>query len=463
MPHRRHAASFRDPAGHVFVQDGTLKRVVTAHGERDYRQLIASGLYERLVRESLLVPHEEERGPRDTDVAAVLVPERIPYISYPYEWSFGQLRDAALLTLRIQQLAMEHGLGLKDASAFNVQFRGASPVFIDTLSFEANDGGPWVAYDQFCRHFVAPLLLMKHVAPDFNRFWKGALDGFSLELASTLLPRRTWLQPGPLLHVHVHARMQRRYAAADGRAPGAPGPAQAPGRKDRKPALVESLRGLVEGLEPARTETEWLRYYEEKSAHYSSAAEASKRRSVDALVRRLAPRLVYDLGGNVGAYARLATEAGAYTVCFDLDPLCVHANHARARRDDDRRMLPLLLDLTNPTPALGVGLRERDSVLDRGRADLAMALALVHHLRITGNVPLRQIAELLSRLGRVVLLEWVPKSDPMAQALLRSRKDTFHDYTDEGLSSALDPFFTIEETVAVADTQRVLLVCRSRA
>jgi hypothetical protein len=452
-------ASFRDPAGYVFDDAGIIKRVVTNYGAADYRQFMSSGLYDALLQDGLLVPHEEIPVPSRSDAAAILIPEKIPYISYPYEWSFGQFRDAALLTLRIQRLAMQHGMSLKDASAFNIQFRGSQPVFIDTLSFEPNDGGPWVAYNQFCRHFLASLLLMGHVSPGFNKFWKASLDGFPLDLTSSLLPKTTYMSFGALLHIHLHARTQKKYEASSGvplkvvLKSGAP---------DRKAALVDSLRAFIGSLRLGQLQTEWLHYYDQKTAHYSTAAEESKKKSVQYALDYVNPKVVYDLGGNIGEYSRLAAVRGSYTVCFDIDPLCVHQNYERARSEKDIRMLPLMLDLTNPSGNFGFGLRERKSIVDRGKADMVMALALIHHLRITGNTPLKLIAQFLAQMGEFILLEYVPKSDIMAQALLRSRKDTFLDYSDDGFRSAFESCFDVVQTLPVAETERSLFLFKRR-
>jgi hypothetical protein len=452
-------ASFRDPAGYVFTQDDIVKRVVTRFGAEEYNRLMTSGLYEELVGKDLLIPHREEQVPADSDVAAVLVPEQIPYISYPYEWSFGQLRDAALLTLEMQDAAMKHGMSLKDASAFNVQFRGSQPVFIDTLSFEENDGGPWVAYGQFCRHFLAPLLLMRHVSPGFNQFWKASLDGFPLDVAAALLPKRTYLSLGTLLHIHLHARSQKKYNAT---AAPLPKSAAAQTGPDRKPALVDSLKSFVRSIRLPDVETEWVHYYSKGLSHYTNAAEASKKATVAEALDRLKPGTVFDIGGNIGEYSRLATARGAYTVCFDIDPLCVHHNYERARSEHDRLILPLMIDLTNPSPTLGFGLTERDSILERANADVVMALAVLHHLRITGNAPLVRIAAFLARLGEHLIIEYVPKSDVMAQKLLRSRKDTFADYTDAGFQDAFGRCFSTEQVIPVAETARSVYVMKRR-
>jgi hypothetical protein len=450
--------SFRDPAGYVFRDDGVYKRVVTPYGSADYDLLKSSGLYQKLVDESLLVSHAEEPG-RRPEAVRVLVPEQIPYISYPYEWSFGQLRDAALLTLRIQELAMQHGMSLKDASAFNVQFRGAHPVFIDTLSFEPNDGGPWVAYNQFCRHFLAPLLLMSRVSPSFNQYWRASLDGFPLDFTSALLSKRTYLNFGILIHIHLHAKMQTKYA---GQSTAAWKPTPRSNGPDRKSHIVASLRSMIESMKPGRFQTEWQHYYKNAS-HYSDAATESKKQAVERTLDLLRPRRMFDLGGNTGVYSRQAAERGIYTLCFDVDPLCVHDNYERARRENNKFLLPLLCDLTNPSPGLGFASTERAGFLDRAEADLTVALALMHHLRITGNAPFRRIADFLSELGEFLLIEYVPKSDPMAQVLLRGRKDTFPDYTREGFEEAFQARFETQHIFPVADSERTLVLFKRRS
>ena len=462
MPADASSSSFRDPAGFVFVDGGVVKRAVTVHGEADYRRFMTSGLYDRLTEESLLVSHEEGEvaARRFSHVATILVPEQIPVISYPYEWCFGQLRDAALLTLRLEGHALEHGMTLKDASAFNVQFRGSQPIFIDTLSFERDHGGPWSAYNQFCRHFIAPLALMSYLGTVYTQFSKAWMDGCPLDCASALLPWRTYLRFGLLVHLHLHAKSQRRYAQ---RAPSAWDPAKpsATPKVDRKRALVQSLRATVEGLRVSRAPTEWSEYYG-RTSPYGGESEAGKKQIVGRMIERVRPALVYDLGGNTGEYGRLATGRGAACVCFDIDPQCVQANYERSKAAGDPYMLPLLMDLTNPTPSLGFHLRERLSLLERNRADLILALAVIHHLRITGNVPFPRIAAFLSDLGEWLVVEYVPKQDAMAQALLRGRKDVFFDYDDDRFSRAFQEHFTMEESAPIPASGRTIYLFRRR-
>jgi hypothetical protein len=218
---------------------------------------------------------------------------------------------------------------------------------------------------------------------------------------------------------------------------------------------------MIDSMNPVRFQTEWRDYYQNAS-HYSDVATQSKKQSVEQTLDLVAPRRMFDLGGNTGTYSRIAAERGIYTLCFDVDPLCVQDNYERARQEKNKFLLPLLCDLTNPSPGLGFASNERGGFLDRAETDLTVALALMHHLRITGNTPLKRIAEFLSRIGKFLLIEYVPKTDPMAQALLRGRKDTFPDYTREGFDQAFSACFEPMRTFAVAESERVLVLFKRR-
>jgi ribosomal protein L11 methylase PrmA len=230
---------------------------------------------------------------------------------------------------------------------------------------------------------------------------------------------------------------------------------------DRKPHIVASLRSLIEALTPGRFQTEWQHYYK-NAAHYTDAAAESKKKAVERTLDLVEPRRMLDLGGNTGVYSRLAAERGIYTLCFDVDPFCVHDNYERARREKNEFLLPLLCDLTNPSPALGFASRERGGFLDRAATDLTVALALIHHLRITGNIPFQRIAEFFSHLGKFLLIEFVPKSDAMAQTLLRGRKDTFPDYTRDGFNEAFHTWFEPQQIFPVAESERTLVLFKKR-
>jgi hypothetical protein len=450
------AGSFRDPRGFVYWRDGRLLRQVNAAHREDYDHLIRSELYRALTEAGLLVPHREVQLSEAATPEAyrVLEPERVGFVSYPYEWSFGMLKDAALLTLRVQESALDHGMSLRDASAYNVQFHRGRPILVDTLSFERlPEGRPWVAYRQFCQHFLGPLALMSHRDVRLGQLLRVHIDGLPLDLVASLLPRRTRLRPGLLLHVHLHARSQRRHAA--GAAPRGTFSLRA------FRGLLASLRSAVEGLSWDPGRSAWIRYYGEAES-YSPAALEHKKELVARFVEETRPALVWDLGGNVGLFSRIAAVRGISTVCPDVDPGCVEANYRQVVARGEENLLPLVVDLTNPSPRIGWENRERMSLADRGPADLVLALGLVHHLAIGNNVPLPRLAAYLAELGRAVIVEFVPKTDPKVREMLAVREDVFASYTQEGFERAFGEWFGIERRELLRQSDRILYLVRRR-
>lgn len=447
------AASFRDPAGFVFSRDEVLYRQVNTSGAAHYDELMTSGLYADLVERGWLVAHEEvDVAPARPAIAyKVLRPQRVGFISYPYEWAFSQLRDAAVLTLDVQLLALEYDQSLKDGSAYNVQFVDGKPILIDTLSFEPyQEGRPWVAYRQFCQHFLAPLALMACIDIRLNGLLRTHIDGIPLDLASKLLPRSTRLRPGLAMHIHLHARAQRTHASTEGAQP----------RRSVKVSrtgligILQSLRSLVCKLEWKPAGTEWADYYQ--ATNYSDAAFDHKQALVDEFLQQVQPRKAWDLGANTGVFSRLASRLGAATIAFDIDPAAVESNYRVVKRDGGPQPLPLLLDLTNPSPALGWAGSERDSLQARGPADCVMALALIHHLAISNNVPLGKVANYLAGLCAHLIIEFVPKADSQVQRLLSARADIFDGYDQAQFERAFSRCFRILRAENVQGTQRTL-------
>jgi ribosomal protein L11 methylase PrmA len=455
----RLAASFRDPNGFIFTRDGVLYRQVNRTYRENYEMLAASGLYENLVSASLLVPHEEvELEPEAPELAyKILRPERVPFISYPYEWGFSQLKDAALTTLRIQKRALARGMTLKDASAYNLQFSNGRPVLIDTLSFEAyREGEPWVAYRQFCQHFLAPLALMAYCDVRMGQLLRVYIDGVPLDLASRLLPFRTRLNFDLLTHLHIHAAAQQRYSdkTVD---------KAALSRQMNKVSfqgLIDSLQSAIRKLSWKPAGTEWGEYYAD--TNYTDQAQEHKKQVVAEFLERIRPENVWDLGANTGLFSRLASERGIPTLAFDIDPAAVELNYLASVEKKEKHILPLQLDLTNPSPAIGWQNRERLSLLERGPAGAVMALAVIHHLAISNNVPLRQLAAFFHSLSPYLIIEFVPKSDSQVQRLLATREDIFVDYHPEGFESAFGEFFEILESAAIHDSQRKLYLLKRR-
>jgi hypothetical protein len=451
-------SSFRDPSGFVFHADGVLYRQVNRDYQQNFELLNSSGLYKALVDEGLMIPHEDLGAKKVTtsDGITVLKPEPVPFISYPYEWSFSQLKDAALTTLQIQKRALEHGMSLRDSSAFNIQFHEGKPILIDTLSFEARpEGKPWVAYRQFCQHFLAPLALMSHVDIRLGQLSRLFIDGVPLDLASSLLPRSTRYRPALGLHVHAHAKSQKKHL---GEAIPQEGPKRAFSDRAMQ-GVMESLTSAIRKQTFSHKGSTWSDYYSDAGSYTDSSLD-HKRELVDQFLAESSPSVVWDLGANTGMYSRIASARGARTISFEFDPVCVEENYLQVVRDKETKVLPLVLDLTNPSGGVGWDNTERSSLTERGPADVVMALALVHHLAIGNNVPLPLVASYFRKLCGSLIVEFVPKSDPKTQLLLSSREDIFPNYTREGFEAAFKTEFKIERAEDIKGSERVLYLMR---
>jgi hypothetical protein len=449
-------ASFRDPSGYVFTSAGVLYRQVNLVYQANYDRLIDSGLYKALLNDGLLIPHQEvEVEPLDANSCyKIIQPEPVKFISYPYEWSFSQLRDAALTTLNIQKKALEHGMTLKDSSAYNIQYHHGRPVMIDTLSFEIyQEGQPWVPYRQFCQHFLAPLSLMVYRDIRMSQLLRVYIDGLPLDLVSDLLPWKTHLVFPLYINIHLHASSQKRYSAK-------------PVDTTRKVSLV-SLQGLIDNLEScvkrlqwSPVGTDWGTYYDEHN--YTQTGLENKKKIVAGFLDQIQPTSVWDLGANTGLFSRLASDRGIPTIAFDIDPGAVEQNYLASRKNHEQQILPLLSDLTNPSPGIGWENQERFSLLERGPVDAILALALIHHLVISNNVPLDRLASFFHGLARWLVIEFVPKSDSQVQKLLASRQDIFREYNLEDFEAVFARYFTIHQRQDIVNSERKLYLMEKK-
>lgn len=471
---KRLASSFRDPSGFIFTENGTLFRSVSSRYQQHYDHLILSGLYNKLVEEFLLIPHREidpgaiEQFPGSKeDVYKIIRPEFVPFISYPYEWCFSQLKDAALALIRIQKKALDCNMVLKDASAYNMQFLKGKPILIDTLSFEIyKENHPWVAYRQFCQHFFAPLSLMAFRDIRLSQLLRIYIDGLPLDLVSRLLPISTWFKPAILSHVHLHAKAQKQYNQTKGKRGSVPFfPDYPKVTKHSLIALIHHLESAITSMQWQPAETEWSDYYED--TNYSPEAMDHKKRLVEAYLSESKPRTVWDLGANSGVFSRIATAKDINTIAFDVDPSAVEKNYRMMKgghisnmsphpSHQEIKLLPLLLDLTNPSPTIGWANEERLSLIERGPADMVLALALIHHLAISNNLPLGHIAAFLSQMCRFLIIEFVPQNDSQVQRLLRTRENIFYHYTQDHFEASFGDHFSLLKREKIVDTQRTL-------
>jgi ribosomal protein L11 methylase PrmA len=458
--HTKNAASFRDPSGFVFLRDGVIYRQVNRVYQNNYDHFIRSGLWDKLVEDGLLIAHSEVELEQSATGTAykVIEPALIPFISYPYEWCFSQLKDAGLLTLEIQLKALEFGMSLKDCSAYNIQFNQGKPIFIDTLSFEMyREGQPWVAYRQFCQHFLAPLVLMSQTDIRLQQLLRIYIDGVPLDLASSLLPARSWLNFAWLSHIHMHAKSQKQFAN------------RAVSVEQRKVGriallgLIDNLKSAIKKLKWRPTGTEWHDYY--TILRYSDTALERKKLFVAEMLDKVepVPNMVWDVGANTGLFSRVAGERGMLTISFDLDAGAVEKNYLETITNRETCILPLVLDLTNPSSGLGWNGQERMSIFERGPADAVLALALIHHLVIANNVPFAETAQFFGRVcAGVLIIEFVPKSDPQVRKLLINRDDIFGDYNEQTFEREFGRYFVIELKCGMPDMDRTLYFMRKR-
>lgn len=449
-------SSFKDPSGFVFKLNNTIYRQVNKSYCENYNILINNGLYEYLANDGYLISHEETH---DVDFQTIegykiIKPKQISFISYPYEWCFDQLKDAALATLRIQQKALDFGMVLKDATPYNIQFLKGKPVFIDTLSFEKYiTNHPWVAYKQFCEHFLAPLCLMHYTDIRLFQLLKTYIDGVPLDLTSRLLPAKSKLSFSILSHIHLHAYSQKYYANKT---------VKSEGKLSLKglQILVQNLINVTNSLTIKKQKTEWGFYY--NNINYIAESELHKKTIVSSLLEKASPKTVWDFGSNTGLYSRIASEKGIETISFDIDEIAVNTNYKLVKEKKESNILPLILDLTNPSANIGWANNEKDNLERRGPANLIMALALIHHLAISNNVPLLQIASYFHRLGKWLIIEFIPKSDSQFQRLLLSKKDIYLDYSCEQFESDFQCYFSIIERIPILGSERILYLMQAK-
>ncbi|TLU61486.1 class I SAM-dependent methyltransferase [Thalassotalea litorea] len=451
-----HPASFRDPAGYVFIKNNQVYRKINTVGKAEFDSFYQSKFYKELTSRGWLIPHLDVSDEFElTEEQAVIKPQPIPYISYPYEWCFSQLKDAALLTLDIQLLALEHGFTLKDASAFNIQFINSRPVFIDTLSFTRYDEGPWVAYRQFCQHFLAPLLLTQQVDYRFSLFSRNFIDGLPLDFVSKLLPKKSWVNFGILSHLHLHAKSQRHFSDVRKLNGASSRLKSANLNAEKLTALISNLRNTVNRLFMNETETEWGDYYQVND--YSSSQSLEKKAIVEAFLNETHTplSLIADLGSNSGEFTQLCGLHCQQVVAFDVDFRAIEALYQRCVAKPELNILPLLFDLTNPSPGIGWHNRERESFMHRAKFDLVMVLAVIHHMVIGNNVPLDVfISSLATMTKRYLIIEFVDKKDSQVQRMLSTRKDIFIDYNISTFEKAIHNHFDVVKSAKIEGSHR---------
>jgi hypothetical protein len=449
----REESSYRDRDGYVFYQDGGIYRAIAEKYQSTWENVSQSDFFTELQSHHKLITFNDTAGiTLPAGIYKIIEVKKIPFISYPAEWTFQQLKKAALLTLQIQKSALQNNFTLKDASAYNIQFNGPKPIFIDLFSFDTyNTGEPWHAYGQFCRHFLAPLLLW-HYGLEMKSLFLSNIDGIPLRTAAALLPMISRLNMAVYTHIHLHAKLEEKHGTKIGLQK------KISISKSRSLHLIEHLRQTVKSLNEKKAATLWADYY--NSCSYSEQGYREKTGFIEKTLAGTGGGLCIDLGANTGAFSKIAARHFKYVVACDSDLQVVKA----IQSEKISNILALHVNLSNPTPAIGWNSHERRSFIARTKgADCIMALALIHHICIGNNVPLETLAAFFAGLTTHLVIEWVPKDDLQVNRLLVTRKDVFDDYTFPNFTEAFGKYYRIASQHHVAGCGRILFHMAQRA
>lgn len=463
-------SSFRDTSGYIFSDDNIIYRCISKSYKEHYDYLMSCGLYERLIENQYLVSHcdVDDIGRfniNQEDVYKIIKPYQLPFISYPYEWSFAQLKEAAILTLKVQLEALKYNMILKDATAFNVQFNNGKPVFIDTLSFEKyEEGNVWQAYSQFCRHFLAPLALIAYCDYRMYNLSINFLDGIPLDYASKLLPLKTIFKAGGgiLMHLHLNSKIHQK---AEKEKQSVSRPVYL--TKQRLINLIDNLLSTVQSIQynTTKANSNWNGYY--SFTNYDDEAFKMKETLIISLINKCKcdSNRIIDLGSNNGYFSRVISRQlpESIIISSDLDYHAVDENYKLIESDSYKNIYPLVIDITNPPSNIGWGNHERDSFLDRIRdSDILLALALIHHISITNNIPFAKSAKLFSECAKYLIIEFVPIDDSQTMKIIDEKLGDYSYYNIDNFEKAFLKYFSIIEKADIIHTRRTLYLMKRK-
>ena len=456
-------ASFRDRNSRVFYCAGTVFRSLNEQALKEWEMLSSKGFFSQLMSRGKLVRTERVDPTQIPDLAksegciqnwaAVLKHETIPFISYPYEWPFGMLKDAALLQLELMQAALEEEMILKDASSFNIQWVGACPIFIDIASFERlTPGEPWIGYRQFCQMSLYPLYLQAYKDIPFQSWLRGNIEGIEPAHCINLLSTRDLLRPGVFTHVYLQAKFQAKYGQTSKDIRGYF--REAGFNRDLIKINVNRLSKLIKDLIWRRTKSQWSNYGTTHS--YTDTDHEMKKAFIREVAASHPWSLVWDLGCNTGTYSRIAAEKAHYVVAMDADLMAIEQFYQELKSEGNTRILPLINNVADHSPPLGWRGLERKALTARGKPELTLCLALIHHLVITHNIPVKDFIEWLSSLTSNLVIEFVTKEDPMAKKLLQNKDDNYTDYEIGYFEKCLSESYHIARRRKLGSGTRVL-------
>ena len=462
--------SFKDPSGRVYLlepdgdADGCrVVRGLTAPAAATVESLLAEPFFSRLLADGDVVNTRflSSDDPVAVDVvargwASAVEHDAVDFLTWPYEWPFAMLKDAALLQLHLLATCVRAGWLLKDATPFNIQWDGTKPVFIDIPSFvPREDGEYWQGYRQFCSMFLIPLMLTAHLGIPHQPLLRSSLEGIPPEEAARYFYGLRRFKRGVPAHVWFPARVEGWMRSRGGMRR-----RSRLGRRQSKTALLallDNLRRLVTGLSPGRASPSgWARYPETHS--YDEGDFERKMAFVEKHASMRQPRLLWDLGANTGTFSRITARHSQIVVALDGDREAVDVLYREAREGDERNIIPLVMDLANPSPGQGWSGRERAPFVERRSPDMALCLALIHHLRVSANVPVSLLVEWLRSLNATVIVEFIGRDDEMFATLAENKREDYADYTAENFQSEVERHFMIEDRMGLKGGKREMLL-----
>jgi hypothetical protein len=456
MESKRNTSSFRDPSGYVFIEDNKVKRVINPIYFEQYKALTDSGFYKTLFDKKYLIPHQEVSS---TESEISIEASKIPFINYPYEWSFLQYKHAALLTLKIQKLCLENNFTLKDASAFNITFHEGKPIFIDTLSFDFyQENNPWLAYKQFIMHFLGPLVLTKCFGQDYLKTLSQNLEGISLQKLSKLLPFKSYFSPTILTNIHLLAKYDKKYESDK----------KTVNNNLSKSSQIKLLDGLYDFISnlSVNEKTEWDHYYNQ--INYNEVAYQFKKEVVKDWFLSIKGKNLVDIGGNDGTFSRELKDISKLIIVADVDPNAVEQNYKQVLKNKEKMILPIVADVLNPSANYGFNNEERFSFIDRvkdSNLDGCLALAVIHHITLSGNIPFSLSAQFFSKMAPNLLIEFPARNDSWVQFLLDSKREVknhFDFYNEENFEKEYSVYFEILDKQKIASSERILYSLKRR-
>lgn len=454
----RHASSFRDPSGYIFNDNGIIKRRVLPIYFEQYKALKNQNIFTKLSSLGLLIEHEELF---ENDSEIVILPKQLPFVTYPYEWCFNQYKEAALLTLKLQKYCLENNFSLKDASAFNITFYKGKAVFIDTLSFDFYQNNlPWRGYKQFISHFLGPLVLAHYYGSQSLKLLSNFIDGIPIKMVSSMLPLKSKLNPFLYSNIHLLAKFENKYNEDD--------------KKDVKLVslskkaqlnMLSSLYNYIKKLS-LKEESEWGDYY--NKINYTDEAFLHKSEIINNWVNKLEIKSLIDLGGNDGTFVRQIENKPELALVCDIDNNAVDLNYKSIKLNRELNILPIVVDVLNPSPSIGFNNQERDSFINRVKKfapDVTLALALLHHMSLSGNIPFNMSAKFFASFSKYLIIEFPKRDDSWVQRLLSSKgefQNHFNFYTIINFKKDYENYFETIDEISIHNSERVLFLLKRK-